>query len=165
MVSTRAAQLTNPGTEYTALTPSSDKKPHKIGARGRARRRALEILFEAEHRGTTPLEALQRRRDYTEQTINPYTAAIIDGVIGHKEQIDELLAQYAHGWTMERMLAMDKSILRLGAWELLFNEEMPDAAAVNEAVNMAREYSNDDSPGYVNGVLGRLQELKPTLLL
>ncbi len=147
------------------MTNSSDNKAHKIGSRGRARRRALEILFEAEHRHTPPLEALQRRRDFTDQTINPYTAAIIDGVITHQEQIDELLAQYAHGWTMERMLAMDKSILRLGAWELLFNEEMPDAAAVNEAVNMAREYSNDDSPGYVNGVLGRLQELKPTLLL
>jgi N utilization substance protein B len=147
------------------LTKSSDNPPHKIGSRGRARRRALEILFEAEQRGTTPLEALQRRRDYTEQTINPYTAAIVDGVITHQEQIDELLAQYAHGWTMERMLGMDKSILRLGAWELLFNDDMPDGAAVNEAVNMAREYSNDDSPGYVNGVLGRLQELKPTLLL
>ncbi len=138
---------------------------HKIGSRGRARRRALEILFEAEQRKTTPLEALQRRRTYTEQTINPYTTQILDGVITHQEQIDELLAQYAHGWTMERMLAVDKSILRLGTWELLFNTEMPDGAAVNEAVNMAREYSNDDSPGYVNGVLGRLQELKPTLLL
>ena len=147
------------------MTKSSDKRPHKIGSRGRARRRALEILFEAEHRHTTPLDALQRRREYTDQTINPYTTAIIDGVITHQEQIDELLAQYAHGWTMERMLAMDKSILRLGAWELLFNDEMPDGAAVNEAVNMAREYSNDDSPGYVNGVLGRLQDLKPTLLL
>lgn len=147
------------------MSKSSKDQPQKIGARGRARRRALEILFEAEHRNSTPLEALQRRRDHTEQTINPYTTEIVDGVITHKEQIDELLAQYAHGWTMERMLAMDKSILRLGAWELLFNAEMPDGAAVNEAVNMAREYSNDDSPSYVNGVLGRLQELKPTLLL
>lgn len=147
------------------MTKNAKNQPRKIGSRGRARRRALEILFEAEQRNTTPLIVLQRRREYTEQTINPYTAQIIDGVITHQEQIDELLAQYAHGWTMERMLAMDKSILRLGAWELLFNEEMPDAAAVNEAVNMAREYSNDDSPGYVNGVLGRLQDLKPTLFL
>lgn len=147
------------------MTQSSDKKSRKIGSRGRARRRALEILFEAEQRSTTPLEALQRRRDHTDQTINPYTTVIIDGVLTHQEQIDELLAQYAYGWTMERMLAMDKSILRLGAWELLFNDDMPDAAAVDEAVNMAREYSNDDSPSYVNGVLGRLQDLKPTLLL
>ncbi len=147
------------------MTKNAKDQPRKIGSRGRARRRALEILFEAEHRNTTPLSALQRRREFTDQTINPYTAQIIDGVITHQEQIDELLAQYAHGWTMERMLAMDKSILRLGAWELLFNDEMPDAAAVNEAVNMAREYSNDDSPGYVNGVLGRLQDLKPTLFL
>ncbi|GAA2034325.1 transcription antitermination factor NusB [Yaniella flava] len=143
---------------------SHDQSRH-IGARGRARRRALEILFEAEQRHTTPLAALQRRRDHTDQTINPYTTTIIDGVITHQEQIDELLAQYAHGWTLERMLGMDKSILRLGAWELLFYDGMPDGAAVNEAVNMAREYSNDDSPSYVNGVLGRLQELKPTLIL
>lgn len=147
------------------MTASHNKPTHKIGSRGRARRRALELLFEAEQRKVTPLDALRRRREHTDQTINPYTTAIIDGVITHQEQIDELLAQYAHGWTVERMLAMDKSILRLGAWELLFNDEMPDGAAVNEAVNMAREYSNDDSPGYINGVLGRLQELKPTLLL
>lgn len=147
------------------MTKKPKDQSRNIGARGRARRRALEILFEAEQRNTTALEALQRRRDYTEQTINPYTVEIINGVITHQEQIDELLAQYAHGWTLDRMLGMDKSILRLGSWELLFNEEMPDGAAVNEAVNMAREYSNDDSPSYVNGVLGRLQELKPTLLL
>lgn len=147
------------------MTQNAKDQPRRIGSRGRARRRALEILFEAEQRNTTPLAALQRRREYTDQTINPYTVQIIDGVITHQEQIDELLAQYAHGWTMERMLGMDKSILRLGAWELLFNDEMPDAAAVNEAVNMAREYSNDDSPSYINGVLGRLQELKPTLFL
>lgn len=147
------------------MSKNPKDQSRKIGARGRARRRALEILFEAEQRHATPLEALQRRRDYTDQTINPYTTAILDGVITHQEQIDELLAQYAHGWTLERMLGMDKSILRMGAWELLFNDEMPDGAAVNEAVNMAREYSNDDSPSYVNGVLGRLQELKPTILL
>lgn len=147
------------------MSTNQKDQSRKVGSRGRARRRALEILFESEHRGTPPLAALQRRRDHTEQTINPYTSEIVDGVITHQDQIDELLAQYAHGWTMERMLAMDKSILRLGAWELLFNEEMPDGAAVNEAVNMAREYSNDDSPTYVNGVLGRLQELKPTLFL
>src|SRR5699024_12342561 len=129
------------------------------------RHRNLERLIEAVQRQTTPPEALQRHRTYTDQTNNPYTNKIMDGVITHQEQIDELLDQYAHGWTMERMLAVDNSILRLGTWELLFNTEMPDGAAVNEAVNMAREYSNDDSPGYVNGVLGRLQELKPTLLL
>src|SRR5699024_7068125 len=138
--------------------------PNTVGS-STSRRHVHEFFYDASHRNTPPLEALQRRRDYTEQTINPYTTSIVDGVITHQEQIDELLAQYAHGWTMERMLPMDKSILRLGAWELLFNEDMPDGAAVNEAVNMAREYSNDDSPTYINGVLGRLQELKPTLLL
>src|SRR5699024_11741391 len=99
---------------------------HLVGSRGRAPRRALEILFEAAQRHTTPLEALQRRRTYTDQTINPYTTQILDGVITHQEQIDELLAEYAHGLTMERMLAVDRSILRLGTWELLFNTEMPD---------------------------------------
>src|SRR5699024_654512 len=146
-----------------SITTLADKQhnehTHKIGSRGRARRRALEILFEAEQRQTTPLEALQRRRTYTDQTINPYTTKILDGVITHQELIDGLLAHCAHGWTMERMLAVDKPTLRRGTREFLFNTELPDGAAVNAARNMARDYSNDDSPGYVNGVLGRLQEL------
>jgi N utilization substance protein B len=135
-----------------------------VSARGRARRRALEILFEAEQRGTTPDEGITSRRTSTEQVINPYTVEIIHGVIAEQERIDEILSSYAQGWTLDRMPAVDRSILRIGAWELLFNDDVPDGVAVAESVTMAKELSTDASPEFVNGLLGRIQQLKPTLL-
>jgi transcription antitermination protein NusB len=135
-----------------------------VSARGRARRRALEILFEAEQRGADPLEGIRSRRTSTDQVINPYTVEIVHGVIAEQERIDEILASYAQGWTLDRMPAVDRSILRIGAWEILFNDEVPDGVAVAEAVTIARELSTDDSPEFVNGLLGRIQQLKPTLL-
>ncbi|MDI3331113.1 MAG: transcription antitermination factor NusB [Micrococcus sp.] len=135
-----------------------------MSARGRARRRALEILFEAEQRGTAPDEGITSRRTSTEQVINPYTVEIIHGVVAEQERIDEILSSYAQGWTLDRMPAVDRSILRVGAWELLFNDDIPDGVAVAEAVSMARELSTDASPEFVNGLLGRIQQLKPTLL-
>jgi transcription antitermination protein NusB len=135
-----------------------------VSARGKARRRALEILFEAEQRGTTPQDGVTSRRDATEQVINPYTVEIIQGVMAEQVRIDEILASYAQGWTLDRMPAVDRSILRIGAWELLFNDDVPDRVAVAEAVTMAKELSTDDSPDFVNGLLGRIQQLKPTLL-
>lgn len=100
----------------------------------------------------------------TEQVINPYTVEIIQGVVAEQERIDEILSSYAQGWTLDRMPAVDRTILRIGAWELLFNDEVPDRVAVAEAVTIAKELSTDDSPDYVNGLLGRIQQLKPTLL-
>lgn len=135
-----------------------------MSARGKARARALEILFEAEQRSVSPTEAIQGRRDRTEQIINPYTVQVVDGVTAKQAQIDEILRTYAQGWTLERMPAVDRIILRIGAWELLFNDDVPDGVAVSEAVSLARTMSTDESPAFVNGLLGRLQELKPTLL-
>ncbi|BCT76336.1 hypothetical protein SCMU_21780 [Sinomonas cyclohexanicum] len=135
-----------------------------MSARGKARARALEILFEAEQRSVSPTEAIQGRRVRTEQIINPYTVQVVDGVTAKQAQIDEILRTYAQGWTLERMPAVDRIILRIGAWELLFNDDVPDGVAVSEAVSLARTMSTDESPAFVNGLLGRLQELKPTLL-
>ncbi|MGN6405441.1 transcription antitermination factor NusB [Sinomonas sp.] len=135
-----------------------------MSARGKARSRALDILFEAEQRSVAPSEVIQRRLENTDQQINPYTEEIVSGVIAKQGQIDELLRTYAQGWTLERMPAVDRVILRIGTWELLFNDDVPDGVAVSEAVALARTMSTDDSPGFVNGLLGRLQELKPTLL-
>lgn len=135
-----------------------------MSARGKARARALDILFEAEQRSVSPTEAIQGRRDRTEQTINPYTVEIVDGVTAKQAQIDEILRTYAQGWTLERMPAVDRIILRIGTWELLFNDDVPDGVAVSEAVSLARTMSTGESPAFVNGLLGRLQELKPTLL-
>jgi N utilization substance protein B len=135
-----------------------------VSARGKARARALDILFEAEQRGVPASVAIQGRRDRTEQVINPYTVEIVDGVTARQSQIDEILRTYAQGWTLERMPSVDRIILRIGLWELLFNDDVPDAVAVSEAVALARTMSTDESPTFVNGLLGRLQELKPTLL-
>ncbi|KHL04158.1 transcription antitermination factor NusB [Sinomonas humi] len=135
-----------------------------MSARGKARSRALDILFEAEQRSVAPSEVIQRRRERTDQQINPYTEEIVSGVVEKQGQIDEILRTYAQGWTLERMPAVDRVILRIGTWELLFNDEVPDGVAVSEAVALARTMSTDDSPAFVNGLLGRLQSLKPTLL-
>jgi N utilization substance protein B len=135
-----------------------------VSARGKARSRALDILFEAEQRSVAPSEVIQRRLERTDQQINPYTEEIVSGVVVKQGQIDEILRTYAQGWTLERMPAVDRVILRIGTWELLFNDEVPDGVAVSEAVALARTMSTDDSPAFVNGLLGRLQSLKPTLL-
>ncbi|GAA5229660.1 transcription antitermination factor NusB [Arthrobacter cryoconiti] len=142
--------------------PNPSGKPNS--ARSKARRRALDILFESEQRNVTAFSALTARREKTDQIINPYTVELVEGVTSMQEVIDEHLQTYSQGWTLERMPAVDRIILRLGAWELLFNDDVPDAVAVSEAVELAKVLSTDESPQFVNGLLGRLQQIKPTLL-
>jgi N utilization substance protein B len=89
-----------------------------------------------------------------------YAVTAVEGVVAHRERIDELLSTYAQGWTLARMPAVDRAVLRLGAWELLFNDEVPDAVAIDEAVELARLLSTDESPGFVNGLLARLLAVK-----
>lgn len=134
-----------------------------MAKRSKARRRALEILFESEQRGADPEEVLRLRQEKAELVVNEYVHQIITGVRAEQERIDELLSTYARGWTLQRMPRVDLIALRIGAWELLHNDEVPDAVAVAEAVDLVKELSTDESPGFVNGLLGRLQKLKPTL--
>ena len=133
-------------------------------ARSKARRRALDILFEAEQREVSAMSALTARREKTGQIINPYTVDVVEGVTVMAENIDEFLATYSQGWTLERMPAVDRIILRIGTWELLYNDDVPDGVAVSEAVELAKMLSTDESPQFINGLLGRLQQIKPTLL-
>ncbi|MGF9661833.1 transcription antitermination factor NusB [Arthrobacter crystallopoietes] len=133
-------------------------------ARGKARRRAVDILFEAEQRSVPPTDALRDRRDKTDQIINPYTVDIVEGVMAMQPTIDEFLSTYSQGWPLERMPSVDRIVLRVGTWELLYNDDVPDAVAVSEAVELSRTLSTDESPSFINGLLGRLQQLKPTLL-
>lgn len=141
-----------------------------MSARSKARRRALDVLFEADQKGRTSAEDLLDLLGQREQVtvaqgpFPPYAGEIVKGVAAHRSQIDELLTTYSQGWTLERMPVVDRCILRLGTWELLYNDEVPDAVAVDEAVALAAELSTDESPAFVNGLLGRLLELKPTLL-
>lgn len=100
----------------------------------------------------------------TDQIINPYTLEIVEGVISQQTAIDEFLETYSQGWTLERMPSVDRVILRIGTWELLYNDDVPDGVAVSEAVALAKTLSTDESPSFINGLLGRLQQLKPSLL-
>jgi N utilization substance protein B len=135
-----------------------------VSARGKARRRAVEILFEAEQRSEDAREVMERRRMHSDSQVSPYAEELVLGVTMRRGELDEYLETYSQGWTLERMPAVDRNVLRVGAWELLFNDDVPDGVAVAEAVNLAKELAGDDSPGFVNGLLGRLQQMKPTLL-
>ncbi len=136
-----------------------------MAARSKARKRALDVLFEADQRGRDPLEVLADRvaQPGTEAALPQYSVELVEGVVATRAELDELIASYSHGWALERMPAVDRAALRIGAWELLHNDDVPDAVAVDEAVELVRALSTDDSPSFVNGVLGRLMSLKPTL--
>jgi N utilization substance protein B len=135
-----------------------------VSARGKARNRALDVLFEAEQRSVSPFDVLRARRERTDQIVNPYTLEIVEGVVSLQPAIDEFLETYSQGWTLERMPSVDRIILRIGTWELLYNDDVPDGVAVSEAVALAKTLSTDESPSFINGLLGRLQQLKPSLL-
>jgi N utilization substance protein B len=135
-----------------------------VSARGKARNRALDVLFEAEQRSVSAFDVLRARREKTDQIVNPYTVEIIEGVVSLQPAIDEFLETYSQGWTLERMPSVDRIILRIGTWELLYNDDVPDGVAVSEAVALAKTLSTDESPSFINGLLGRLQQLKPSLL-
>jgi len=136
-----------------------------MAARSKARKRALDILFEAEVRDMPVLELLEERTLAADPPVTGYAGELVRGVHAHQEQIDMLLAAHAQGWTLGRMPAVDRNILRIGAYELLWGEDVPDAVAISEAVTLAGDLSTDDSSSFVNGLLGRLLELKPTLAL
>ncbi|WP_433004777.1 transcription antitermination factor NusB [Kribbella sp. CA-294648] len=134
-----------------------------MSARSKARKRALDVLFESEVRGLPVGGTLADRVADNDPPVNEFTVALVEGVAKHIDQIDELLGAHSVGWTLDRMPAVDRNILRIGAYELLFDEQVPDVVAVSEAVSMARDLSTDESPAFVNGLLARLLQLKPTL--
>ena len=137
-----------------------------MAARSKARKRAVDVLFEADQRQRPVLEVLAARiaEPGTESSLPQYAVDLVEGVAARRDQIDEYIATYAQGWVLERMPAVDRAVLRLGVWELMYNDDVPDAVVVDEAVELVRALSTDDSPGFINGVLGRILELKPTLL-
>ncbi|MFI5063810.1 MAG: transcription antitermination factor NusB [Streptosporangiales bacterium] len=134
-----------------------------MAARSKARKRALDILFEAEIRGEPVLGLLDQRIAEASPPVSEYAADLVRGVQAHRDRIDELLAEHAEGWSLDRMPVVDRNVLRIGLYELLWADDVPDAVAINEAVILARDLSTDASPAFVNGLLGRLLELKPTL--
>jgi N utilization substance protein B len=132
-------------------------------ARSKARKRALDVLFEAEQRGSPVLDVLAERTTLGSPPVPAYAADLVRGVAAHSARIDGLISRYAEGWTLDRMPAVDRNVLRIGVYELLWAPDIPDGVAISEAVLLAGDLSTDASPAFVNGLLARIAELKPTL--
>jgi len=140
-----------------------------VSARSKARKQALDILFESDIRGSVALDILISR-DVVEEgpdarPIREYTREIISGVSEHRRKIDELIATYAQGWDMDRLPAVDRSILRIGIYEIIWASQLPDAVAIDEALTLAKELSTDESAGYIHGVLGKIASIKESISL
>ena len=129
-----------------------------MGARSKARKRALDLLYAAELRGESVSDALARVTAEGDAPTNDYTVTLVRGVAEHAERIDELLTTYSEGWTLERMPVVDRNLARIAVYELLFVPEIDDPVAITEAVELARQMSTDDSPRFLNGILGRIAE-------
>ena len=134
-----------------------------MAARSKARKRALDILFASELRRENAVEALAGAISDGDRPTNAYTTTLVEGVTAHAARIDEVLSQYAQGWTLERMPAVDRNVLRIGVYEILFSDDVPPAVAVSEALALVRELSTDESPTFVNGVLGAVAKDKAEL--
>lgn len=129
-----------------------------MGARSKARKRALDVLFEADQRGLNVTQALDARvADPGVATPLPdYAIQLVKGVVDHWQEIEAALTAHSHGWTIARMPAVDRAALRLATWEILFNDDVPAAVAIDQAVDLVADLSTDESPGFVNGVLGAI---------
>jgi transcription antitermination protein NusB len=134
-----------------------------VTARSKARKRALDVLFECEVRGLPLGQTLDERVIAADPPVNEYTVRLIRGIAEQQARIDELLATYAQGWSLDRMPAVDRNALRIGVYEILYVDEVPDAVAVSEAMGLVRDLSTDESPGFVNGILGNIVRNKPAL--
>ena len=136
-----------------------------MAARSKARKRALDILFASELRSEDPVVALERANEAGEGPTNDYTTTLVRGVVEHRERIDEVLTTYSKGWTLSRMPAVDRNVLRIGVYELLWgDDDVPDTVAVSEALHLVQDLSTDDSPAFVNGLLGSVQRDRATLV-
>jgi transcription antitermination protein NusB len=128
-------------------------------ARTKARKRALDILFESEARGADPLVVLKERQGTEDAPpVSEYAARLVEGVVERRERIDQLLTEHSEGWSVARMPAVDRTLLRIGLYELLWIDEIDDPVAITEAVELAKQMSTDDSPRFLNGILGRIAE-------
>lgn len=133
----------------------------QMPARRKARKRALDVLYEADLRDLPPSQVLA---NYLDRIAKPhpdhldYTVGLVEGVAKHLDRIDELIASYAEGWTLARMPVVDRNLARIAVYELLYLPEIDDPVAITEAVELAKQMSTDDSPRFLNGILGRIAE-------
>lgn len=132
-------------------------------ARSKARKRAVDVLYEADMRDAEAIAVLAERLAAADPPINDYTVEVVEGIAANRARIDEILSTYADGWTIARMPGVDRAVLRLGIYELLWRDDVPAAVAIDEAVELAKSLSTDESPKFVNGVLARVLREAPPL--
>ena len=127
-----------------------------MSARSKARKRAVDVLYEADLRGRDRREVLRERIADANPPVPDHTVRLVEGVEEHAGRIDELIDTHAHGWSLDRLPDVDRAILRMATFELLWVDDVPDPVVIDEAVTLARVLSTDDSPAFVNGVLGAI---------
>ncbi len=130
-----------------------------MGARTKYRKRALDILFESETRGLELNGTLEERLQHNDPPVNEYSVMLVQGVSAHREHIDALLSANAQDWTLDRMPAVDRNLLRIATFEILHCDDVPHAVAISEAVELATELSTDESPRFINGLLSQIVRL------
>lgn len=138
-----------------------------MSARTKARKRALDILYSADMRQISIDDAIaaEAARAVSEPARAAswlYAREIVDGIVDNQADIDEMIETYAVGWTLARMPAIDRALLRIGIWEIMYNDEVPDAVAISEAIEAATVLSTDDSAGFINGLLAKISQVKPS---
>lgn len=138
-----------------------------MSARSKARKQALDLLYEADIRGGSALEILQSRdtpeEDPEARPIRDFTKELISGISDNTRKIDELITTYAQGWDMDRLPAVDRNILRLAIYEIVWSSDLADGIAIDEALTLAKELSTDESAGYIHGVLGKISSIKESI--
>jgi len=133
-----------------------------VSARSKARKRALDLLYASEMRNRSTDEALDQQSETG--PVNDYTVVLVRGVTEHQARLDEVIAKYAQGWTLDRMPAVDRNVLRMATFEVLYVDDVPNPVAVSEALNLVRDLSTDESPAFVNGVLGNIVRDRDSLV-
>ena len=140
-----------------------------MSARSKARKQALDLLYETDIRGTNLVETLMSRDVPAEgpdaRPIREYTRDLVNGVSDNRRKIDELITTYAQGWDMDRMPPIDRNILRIAIFEILWAADIDNQVACDEAVELAKSLSTDESSSYINGVLGRIIKLKDSIAI
>ena len=139
-----------------------------MSARSKARKQALDILYESDIRGSSALATLEARDVVDDgpdaRPIREFTRELISGVSENKRKIDELIATYAQGWDMDRLAAVDRNILRLGIYEIVWSDELADGIAIDEAISLAKDLSTDDSATFIHGLLGKISSIKESIV-
>ena len=131
-----------------------------MSARTRARKRVLDILYEAEMRSTSAQDVLARTEADSTDKLNDYVPFLVAGILEKKEIVDQTIETYSQEWSLDRMPMVDRELARIGVFEILFQEEVPDAVVINEIVELASSLSTDDSPTFLNGLLGKISSIK-----